>query len=257
MAKLEDLYQRGQVETITDGDSTAKFWVKKLNPVEQKTAITKSNAVRARFLTAQRDKESDDYLSLLTEVMDMDEETLKQTAVSKAVGEKAGALEEEIKAEDRWSKDDYLDAIQDEWEASAKEVWVSTRPRDDDSIPEHDYSKDEVDAAERIYNDLKDLADQFDAVMEKFRNNEIRGLARLSREELELKALEILFDRAANNAWVETYYKWQVYFATCDSKTKERYFSSFEKFEQLPLEVYLGLLSAFRKIDISTTEVKK
>lgn len=258
MAKLEDLYQRGQAETITDDDgNVSKFYLKKLNPVDQKTCIVKSNAVRARFLTAQRDKDSDDYLSLLTEVMDMDEEKLKETAVSKVVAEKAGALEEEIKAEDRWSKDDYLETIKDEWEDKSKFVWIDSREREDGSVPDHSYSEEEVATAERIFAELNELSDLFDEAIDKFRKSEIRSLSRVSREELEEKALDVLFDRAGNAAWVETWYKWQVYFATCDHKTKERYFSSFEKFEQLPLETYLALLTAFRKLEIGNTEVKK
>lgn len=258
MAKLHELYQRGLEDSITDEDgNTSKFWMKKLNPVESKSCIVKSNAVRARFLTAQRDKESEEYLNLLSEVIDMDEETLLDTVVSKEVGEKAPALEEEIKSDKRWTENNYLESIKDEWEDSAKMVWIDSRPREDGSIPEHDHSKEEVASAERIFNDLTELTEAFDEALDTYRKNAIKNVERLSQEELETKAVDVLFDRAANAAWVETFYKWQVFYSTSDLKTKKRYFDTFDEIEALPLDTYVGLLAAYRKLEVTNTDAKK
>lgn len=258
MAKLQDLYTRGSSETITDDEgNVSKFWMKKLNPVESKTVINKANAARARHLVAQRDESSDAYLATLSEVLDMSREELLEAAVSKEVGEKAPALEEELKAEKRWSDDDYLQSIQDEWEDHSKLVWVSSRPNDEGVVSDHDYSPEEVETAERIYGELLELIEAYDQALDKFRKSAIRNVERLTLEELEKKAVEAIFDRVANSAWVETFYRWQIFYSTSDHKTKDRYFDTYEEVVSLPLETYTALLTKFRQLEVSNTEAKK
>lgn len=254
MAKLQDLYRRGKEHTITDEDGNkAVFYLKKLNPIESKTALEKANASRARTLLQKRDSESDVYVNIAAELSELNEEELAASAAAPVLASKLRAMEAEVASRDEWAEEDYLTVLKDSWEETYKEIYARTRGTTTDT----DYSEEQVAEAERILAELERFDQQIQEEIDKETKRLIRDNKRLSREELEAKCIEDAFDRRGNAAWVETFYQYQVYFATVDKKDKKtRLFESIDEVRSLAPEVYLELLAGYRGLEVDSTEGK-
>ncbi len=256
MAKLQDLYRRGKEQTITDEEGNkATFYLKKLNPIESKTALEKANASRARYLISKRDPASDAYLSTLSELESITDDELAVMASAPALSNKMQSIEAEVASKDEWSKEDYYLTLKESWEETNKEIWGKTRLMEDGV--ESDYTDDQIQEAEKVLEEMERFDAQVNEEIDKETARLVRENKRLSRQELELKCVDDAFDRRANGAWVETYYQYQVYFATVDKKDKRtRLFDSIDEVQELEQEVYLQLLHGYRELEVDAVEGK-
>lgn len=254
MAKLQDLYRRGKEHTITDEDGNkAVFYLKKLNPIESKTALEKANASRARYLLQKRDTGSDAYLNIMADLAELSDDELAATASAPELAGKLKAIEAEVASRDEWTKEDYFTTLKDSWEDKYKEIYGRTRGTTEES----DFSDEEIADAERVLSEMERFDLQVQEEVDKETARLVRDNKRLDREELEIKCVNDAFDRRSNGAWVETYYQYQVYFATVDKKDKKtRLFDSIEEVLALEAEVYLQLLGGYRALEVDAVEGK-
>lgn len=241
--RLTDLYQIGKEITFDDGSGEpVAVYVRKLNPIDQETAIRKANAARARVYATGRDIESDEYAELLSQAIEIGtREDLIAYLIQGRLAEFTEAKEAELAAEEEWAEDSYLEGLREAWEGTLQERYLIDK---EDSEARHVYEElqrfaglvtpyleDEKAALEQLYVD-KDLA-------------ELRELV-----------ADQLVTISADIAWVREYRKCELWLATRDPETKGRYFESRDEVDQLPAEVHNRLMEEYQSLNVSVPEGK-
>lgn len=257
-ARLSDLYRRGAEVTVSDDEAGLEVtvWMSKLNPVEAKDAGRKAAAARARTLLFARDPESDSYMEALGEVMDMSDEHLIDTIIAPDVFKKEAATREELAAGDEWAKDDYLIGLMDSWREEYMEIWVKDADPDWDEATLADWEEKKAEAL-RIRAELT----RFEDLVRESVNGETEALRRANssrgREDLEKGVLARLFENKSNEEWLNTYNRWQVYYATRENENRsKRYFQNVQEVIELEPDVYIPLLRSYRALEVEPFEGK-
>jgi hypothetical protein len=157
--KLGDLFQIGKPVTISESIGGEVYedtvWLQKLNSIELDKAFRRANALRARLLTAKTDIESDEYLSMLSEVMSMgdDRDTLINYVLAPERAKSILICEAEHAAEEEWSHENYLQGLRDAWSDGGVKEEFARNPEDP--------------AAKRVILELRRFADGVDVLVER------------------------------------------------------------------------------------------
>lgn len=255
---LRDLYVKGKETTLTDGRTVeeettnddgetvvervelpaVQVYLRKINLTDSQTAFRKANAARARVLSSFADKESEAYQSVLADVLETPTEGLIDLTIgSEAVNLLDSAMSETADNEE-WSKDDYLQGLYDAWE--------ELKDGDPDD-PERDRVRGELDRYEAEVQKI------VDAGLESLR----RDKAEMNPESLREEAVKMMLKVQADAAWLDTFRKSEIYFATRhNDKRDERYFDSPGEVDELEPEVFGQLVREYQSITVDTQEGK-
>lgn len=241
--RLTDLYRVGKEITFDDGTGDpVTVYLRKLNAVDQETAIRKANAARARVHATGRDPESDEYGELLSQAIDLGTHAdLVSYLIQGKLAEFTVAKESELAAEEEWSKDGYLDGLREAWEEGVEERY-HVDPEDSE--------------ARHVFSELERFAELVKPYVEDEKASLESLYAEKSLEELREITAQEMVSISADIAWVREYRKCELWLATREVDGKSRYFESREEIDDLPTEVVNRLTEEFQSLTVSTTEGK-
>ena len=240
---LSDLYVRGREVTLDDGTGDPLVvWVQKLNPVEHAQIVRKAGAARSRIIALKFDKESEDYLAIANGLIDAERPLLIEMLAMAERARITPLVEAEIADEEQWKEDQYLQGLFDAWNDEVRDRF------------EADASDGE---AKRIHDEL---GRYLDAVNEKIVEQISffsEGLETMSDKELLDTALDARLKAAGDTAWVNEYYRSEVWLATRDAEDhKKRLMQNREDVDSLMGEAYETLAAALRDLAVDPIEGK-
>lgn len=253
--RLGDLFVKGAELKIGDELGSITVWVQKLNPVEHEKAFRRANAARARYMTFRQHRESDDFLAILNEVMDMEEEDLIEFCVTDEMAKRIGAIESRVAEENGWNKEDYLQGLLDAWngdeEAGVKalsDVFDAGSPEDDDE----DYKE-----AKRVYDELERFSNEVEHENEKERNDLRASFASKELSQLQDVLIDKMFKLQADLAWTIEYQKSRIWLGVREPDNhKKLYFLSRDEVDELDQEVLSMLIEGYTNMETSGEEGK-
>jgi hypothetical protein len=112
--RLGDLYIRGKMLEPNDGTGEpVKVWMAKLNEIDREAAMRRANAVKARFLIDADDEESETFISMYSEVRELDDrEDLVAYVIAEDLSKARRRVEAQRSGDDEsWGKDDYFERV--------------------------------------------------------------------------------------------------------------------------------------------------
>lgn len=247
--RLSDLYVVGKELTFDDGaegEDPITVWISKISPIEQRNAADEAAAERARVLrTRNLPADSTEKMRMFDQLVEMggdDRETLVNYLISPKMYEAEQSAEARLAAEDPWSKDDYLQGLQDLWNKEHQERYLKD-PEDEDAL--------------QTFNELKKFAEEVEEAVADEREALAAGYEGESTEEMQAKAVDLLISTEADFAWMNEFRKWQVFYAVrYDDNHKERYFESREEVDMVDSDVFARLLQEFLDLSVDVTEGK-
>lgn len=249
---LADLYVRGRELTFDDGvvvteaDGTVlappSVWIQKLNPVEHSQATRKADAARAKTLTIKFDKECEEYLAILNDVLSADREILIEI-LAIAEGQRVYPISEaKIADEEAWKADNYLQGLRDAWSDGVKDAF--------------ELDAEDVEA-KRVHDELQRFIDLVNADVASQVESCRMSLRQTPHHELVEMSMDKRVKDAADISWVNEYYRSEMAIGTrYIDDHKKRYFPTREDVDILQLEAYLPLAMGFRQLTVEPVEGK-
>lgn len=239
---LRDLYVRGTIHTVDDGEGGVTVYLKKLNLTENEEAIRRANAARSIIIAAQDDPESDLYKAALGEAHDSTRTDLIEYMISGPLADKRESVAAEVAARPEWSDNDYLQGLNDAWTGGLKDKYQEN-PEDEEVKP--------------VFEALKRYGDEVDQLIEGEAIVLRRDMEMISDQELREKAVKSLLKDRADLTWVDAYRKAELLMAVRDpDNTQERYFEELSDLDDLETPVILDLLRAYREMTVEPQEGK-
>lgn len=240
--RLSDLYVVGKEVTFTDPDGSLSVWVQKLNQVEHETAYRTANAKRARTFAAYADNQSDEHQGLWSEIEEMALEDIIELLAQSQMASKRPALEAEIEAEEEWSKDNYLQGLQDAWDGGLSDAF-SKNPEDPD--------------AKRVFAELQRFMEAVDERVSGETERIRKDLKGQAEPELKKQMFQSNVRLQADLAWLQEFRRCEIWLSVRESDNhRERYFESRAEVDDLTKEVLDGLGAAYREISVDVVEGK-
>jgi hypothetical protein len=233
--RLTDLYVVGKDLTFDDGSGEpVTVYLRKLNPVDQETAIKKANAARARVYATGRDPESDEYGELLSQAIDLGTtEDLISYLIQSRLVDFTMAKESELAADE---------GLREAWESGLQERY-HIDPEDSE--------------ARHVFSELQRFADLVAPYVDDEREALEQTYDGKDLEELREIAAQQLVAISADIAWVREYRKSELWLATrVPDNHRERYFDSRDEVDELPAEIFNRLIEEFQSLNVGTTEGK-
>lgn len=232
--RLTDLYLVGEPLVIDDGSGDPiEVFIRKLNPVDHEKAMSRANSARSRAAANQRDPESDGYQEVMGTLLDFDKEALMAYLLEDARVSKQAVVEAERAADEEWSKDDYLAGLQQ----------VDLETVDDE---EKTRITTELD---RFY---KGVSDELDKRAEDLKAD----LELKDTEGLRKMVFDKLYEVHISMAWMTEFRRCEMWLATREPDKKTYYFRDRSEIDELPLEVFILLQSAYRNLSVDPLEGK-
>jgi hypothetical protein len=203
---------------IPAGDGDVCMFIRPPDPVQRDMALREANAKRARALVkAKRDEDSEEYLTAMAFIVDMESETLIDYVLMGDAGTRRGDAEREVLALEEW-KDmtAYQDSMRQFGEMDPHEL---ENNEEFEAIMELD-AKFGSQVAQRE-------AELADAQREVLRME----LHAAGRESLERKAMERRAELIGNQAYIHEYERQMRFYAVRDADNIDLLF--FERVEEL------------------------
>lgn len=245
--RLSDLYVVGRMAYINDdsGGDPVQVWVQKLNALEAETAARKANAARARVLIAARNKESEDWHDIYSEVADLDRDTIANIVIADELSQKGRAIEAELAHSEEWSNDDYLQGLRDSWNDELRRVYE-----------EGDEQADKYDEAKKTFGELKRFGEAVNRGVEAEREHLLKELAEMPLTQLIEQGTGRNISLRGDSAWIKAFHRALIYFGTRDPEnTKDRYFDE-DEIDQLNGPTLDALYKEFDALNVEVTEGK-
>lgn len=256
---LRDLFQAGELLTIEAGGQTFEVWVRNPPVDDHDEAIRKAGAKSARLRAAFKDQESDDALSLQSDLDQLEtRQNLEEFILS---GEDADLREQAYNDVlfgewgSNWSDEEkngqpglaYLHTLEGLFTRKDELREKGVEPREIEEDPEvvrlqaaYDAFQGEVD--ER----LGALRQAFKA---KFQNEDEVAL----RKEAEKRLVDLL----SRSAWVDEYMRWMLYFSCRDPDNhRQLYFNSPAEIGDLPQGIQTQIQEKYREVSRAGTDLK-
>lgn len=240
--RLIELFVRGRLYTLVDDELGLKeeVWLQKMNPVEHKEATRAANAARATMLSAQFDKQSDEYLEMLAVISIFDKEQIVEQLLAEDRVKLYPVFEEEFSLKEPW-KDGYLLGLQDQWNDKLEQVYA-----------EDPHNKEAV----RVRKELLKFRDQVRGAFDAEIQNRKQALLMEPERELVERLIKLSFKLLSEPAWLEEFARWEIYFCTRDPETKERVFPDRESVNLLQAETIQDLVAEIRQVTVDPVEGK-
>jgi hypothetical protein len=199
--KLSDLFVVGKEVTVEDGKGEpVTLYLRKTTPLEAEEMFRAANAAKSRMLASKTDPES----LLFQVISDRCEKATKEEIIEDLVlietERKRLVIEAEVEAEERWSKDDYLQGLHDAWEGGLKEKHFT----------------DPDDESKRVYSEMEEFNAQVEVRIEREKASIEKDLKSMGIQKLRDRFFDEQFDRQGDSAWVTEYRKQELYFAVRD-----------------------------------------
>lgn len=247
--RLVDLYTIGEEVSFEDPDGGPPLvvYLKKPQPFELEVAMNRANKERAKVLTLKKlPKDSDEVILFDLQASELfsNKEEVILFAASEELGKALKSIESETAHQDEWSKDDYLEGLQDAWGD------LETHYYADDFPEEHA-------EAVRVFNELKRYQAAVDEQFESRKKMILRTYEEKDEDELRAIIVDRLIDMRADIRWIEEFKKSQIWLTVKDNKNRrENYFSDRSEVDHLSQFVYQRLSDVLDGLTITPDEGK-
>lgn len=199
--KLSDLFVVGKEVTVEDGQGEPlTVYLRKITPLEAEEMFRAANAAKARMLSSKTEPDSLLFQIISEKCEKATKDEIVEDLTLIETERKRLVIEAELQADERWSKDDYLQGIYDAWEDGLKEQHF-TEPTEE---------------SKRIWEEMQEFQAQLDKKLEREKQAIEKDLKSLSLQKLRDRYFDEQFDRQGDSAWVSEYRKQELYFATRD-----------------------------------------
>lgn len=239
--RLTDLFVVGKEVVVDDGSGAVTVYMKKLNPVDHDKALKRANAERSKIMSIRKSPGSEEYEAQWSAVLDYDIDDLIEYLVQDFRSQREQVVHAEMAAEEEWSKDSYLDGLEEAWREGLDKKYASD-PEDPDAL--------------RVYNEI----DRFEKAVEEEINKEVENKRLDFKSMGEEKLREEVFDKflslQASLAWVSEYRRSEVWLATKETDKKTPYFTSRSEIDDLAGEVFRQLSNAYQNLAVEPLEGK-
>lgn len=246
--RLTDLYVQGEVLTLDDTkEDPIAVWIQKITPLEQREAVTKAGAARARIMLLQfKDFDNDDRLALLSQAqfqgLAKDREQMIEFLCGAELSRMRLSHESEIGELEEWSDHEYLESLQQAWA--------------DDLFEKYALDPEDKEAA-NCFAELKRFDDQVTKMLDSDRRAFKRDYATMSDEQIVNKVVDLLIEAEADDLWISEYRRWNIYYSTRETENHaERYFETRKEIDQLQPVILGQLINAIDNLDVERTEGK-
>lgn len=241
--RLQDLFVTGKEVSINDGSGDpVVVWIQKLTPVDHETAMRRANARRALFLSIRRMPETEEYQACAMDVYEADDDALIAEIVEGELAQKRLAIAAELAADEEWSKDDYLQGLEDAWTENLNERY-NEEPED----PE----------AKRVFIELKRFADTVDERLADEREALMNDRSGYDRDELEQIVIKERIETLADLEWMKEYRKCELWLSIRESEDhSKRYFRQRADVDDLAQQVLSPLVVAYQELQVDVVEGK-
>jgi hypothetical protein len=247
--RLSDLWVTGKEIVFDDGGGDpVTVWMQKLNSIQAQEVGRRADAARARLLVMRNNPDSEEWQAIHGSVIAFsggDKEPLVEFIANDERPKLFRRNEAMIAAEDRWSKENYLQGLRDSWRDGFEERYIKAQTGDAD--PE----------AEGVFAELKVFADALTEAVDADLEDERDRLRHLGYDELCDKMAEKVLILDGNQVWLEEMQRWQVYLATRDPDCKQdRYFVSRAEIDLLSTAAYHRLRNEYENLEVDVAEGK-
>lgn len=195
------------------GADDIQLWVCPPSPLQREMAIRDAQAARAKSLVrAKRNLESEEHLTIMAFLVDMDFETLVDYVLLSSTDERRDQAVREILGNDDW-KD--ITALQDAMR-QFDELIEEGRTLSSDQQEEYDALQDQD----------REFGDQVERLQQELTNIERDALKMMSREVLEKKALDRRSELIGQQAFMFEYETQMLFYAVRDFEDRTTLFYS-------------------------------
>lgn len=245
--KLSDLYVLGAEVEIDDGSGQepVKVWVQKLTPLQQEKTLRRANGARSSVLSARNlPADSEERLVYQHELEEISKD--RDAMIDYLISDKLGLIyqveESRLAEEDEWKKDGYLQGLSDAWNDTLKDRYA-VDPEDDE--------------ARRNFEEQKRFAEIVEKAVEGERKSLVKDYSEKTDEQLEAEVLDKVLESAADLEWLKEYRRCEVWFFTRELDDHNAlYFESRDEVDELALETFGALLTAYNDLRVDVIEGK-
>lgn len=242
--RLSDFWVVGKEIEIDDGQGEPdKLWLQKLNDLEHQEAVRRANAARATRMSVQRDPESLERKAMLGRSYDMTRDACIDFLIQNERGRLQPIREAEVAGQKEWSDESYLDGLKDSWDAGLGQRYAE-EPEDPEAKRVHDeLERFAAEATEKVEAELADMR---------------LDLEEQDEDELRDRVVDKLLEDQSNFAWLQEFYRWQLFFAVrdLDEPGRPRYFQSREEVDELTAQTFQFLHLAYQNLEVDVMEGK-
>lgn len=242
--RLSDLYVVGKPFKIGDAEGAIEVWLQKINPLERELAVRAAGAARARTLAFIEDKDSDEYMAKISDVIDFygDRESLVMLAIHKDLIAAKTRIEAETAADERWSKDGFLLGLVDSWQDGMMDRY-NADPHDKE--------------AKKVFDLIKKYEDEVSKAVAEEQVRLERDCADYPLAKLREIGAEKLIEAQANNAFIDEFEVQRLLFAVRDPGDHTAYyFVDRGEVRALDERVREALSEAYNALEVDVVEGK-
>lgn len=243
--RLTDLYVTGKEVTVNDdsGEDPIVVYLQKLNPMDNEQALRKAGAARSRILSWGKNPDSDEFLSVESEVWDIKErDTLIEYLIQEDLSNKYASTEAELAAEDEWSKDNYFQGLRDAWEGGLAEEWAADPEDADAKRVQSELKRFDDRVSERVEQEAEHLRSQWRDIPEHELRSEVTGKFVKMRADME---------------WLREFRKCELWLSTREAENhKKLYFQNRAEVDMLDPQIFGRLMAEYEQLTVDVQEGK-
>lgn len=219
---------KNKLEITKDNETVGSVYQRLLNDADIEFARAQALRASGEFRQALRNESSDDYYSYISALFDLGQDELVANILVQEMGPRRERLQSEIPP------------------------IIPKRPESDASLEVlEDYQK-AVDEAETKW--YKKVNEQLEEELTKRKGE----LTEKDPEDLRKILKQALVNKLCSLRMINVFQTWCAYMGTYnDAACQEKYFESYEEFENLPSEVLTQLVDGYFKLGLEIVEVKK
>lgn len=240
--KLTDLFVEGENVTIEDGKGEAvELYVRKITPLDAEEAYRAANAARSQAMALRTNPDDPIFQILMRRCEEATKEEMLEQLVEVEVAKRQPVLEAELEAEDKWSKDDYLQGLHDAWESGLKKQHF-TEPTEE---------------TERVLNEMTAFKDELEKRLERERTAVEKDLGSKTHDQIKDEFFDAQIDRQAEIAWLTEYRRQELYHAVRDAADHDvKAFESAREVDASSTELIKRLREVYNNLTVDALEGK-
>lgn len=150
-------------------------------------------------------------------------------------------IEDEIGAEDEWSKDDYLQGLLDAWEGGVKDQ----------------HFIEPTEESERIFGEMQRFNEQVQKRIDGEKDRFAKDFESKTDDALRDLVVRKLGERRADFAWLREYRRAELLFAVRDPDDHSKpYFKNMDALNEIANEVFIRLVQEYQGLSVEVIEGK-
>lgn len=242
--RLTDLYTTGKEVAFGDDSDEEPIvvYLRKLNPIDQETALRRANAERSKVLSLKSNMEDSAYQQLVEQANGMSVDERIDILIAEDMMKYRGARESEIAAEEEWSNDRYLEGLFESWEDGLKDRYAA-----DPEDPE----------AKRCFEEMKRYQKIVDDLVDGEQASMVQAYHQMDVGTVLDQTVDKLLSYQSDTKWITEYRRCEIWLSVrCQEDHKQRYFESRDEVDELQTPVIQRLIAEYQALTVPVVEGK-